>query len=137
MSDWNFFLAKCLLREFERNELRFQVRKAASELRKVEIAAGGTSIDVAKNCQEDMERLARLRSQIELEMDQLRIRAQELEQQLEMTATQRRGCDIPLNVNSVSTTKTGMMPAHAQPAPSSHSRAPSLMLPSCTLQEPP
>jgi|SRR6185437_16124425 len=23
MSDWNFFLAKCLLREFERNELRF------------------------------------------------------------------------------------------------------------------
>eukprot|EP00053_Salpingoeca_punica_P017872 m.173034 g.173034 ORF g.173034 m.173034 type:complete len:1024 (-) comp17309_c1_seq2:302-3373(-) len=80
----------------ERNELRFQVRKAASELRKVEIAAGGTSIDVAKNCQEDMERLARLRSQIELEMDQLRIRAQELEQQLEMTATQRRGCDMQL-----------------------------------------
>jgi hypothetical protein len=23
MSDWNFFLAKCLLREFERNELHF------------------------------------------------------------------------------------------------------------------
>ena len=51
----------------ERNELRHQVRKAAAELRKIEYASGGDSMDVVRLCAADMERMVQLRSQIELE----------------------------------------------------------------------
>eukprot|EP00042_Codosiga_hollandica_P056699 m.824179 g.824179 ORF g.824179 m.824179 type:complete len:1032 (+) comp59405_c0_seq1:154-3249(+) len=67
----------------ERNELRFQLRKAADELRKVTIASGGEDFDVVRMCQQDMERLAYIRGLVELDRDKLAIKNSTLSNALE------------------------------------------------------
>ena len=51
----------------ERDELRYLLRKAAAELTKVESATGGGTLDMASLCQADLERLASIKSQVNLE----------------------------------------------------------------------
>lgn len=49
-----------------------QVRTASAELHKIKLAAGGDPVDVARFCQADMERVAKLRGSVELELATLK-----------------------------------------------------------------
>eukprot|EP00048_Salpingoeca_helianthica_P021469 m.12421 g.12421 ORF g.12421 m.12421 type:complete len:840 (-) comp6011_c0_seq2:224-2743(-) len=57
----------------ERNDVRFQLRKALTDLERVEVAAGGRPADIVEMCHADMARLARLRADIELAMEKVHI----------------------------------------------------------------
>eukprot|EP00040_Diaphanoeca_grandis_P030944 m.183992 g.183992 ORF g.183992 m.183992 type:complete len:1141 (-) comp32175_c0_seq1:234-3656(-) len=58
----------------ERNELRVQVRQASAELHKVKVATGADGVSMLKYCQQDKERVAALRSAVELETEALKIK---------------------------------------------------------------
>ena len=57
------------------NDLRAQIRGVVGDLQMVEAAAGGSHADIVRMCQLDMERLAHLRSVVELEMEKMELRA--------------------------------------------------------------
>lgn len=57
----------------ERNDVRSQLRKALTDLERVEMAAGGRPTDIVEMCHADMARLGRLRLSIELAMEKVQI----------------------------------------------------------------
>jgi hypothetical protein len=78
----------------ERNELRAQIRSAAAQLRAIEVASGGNPLQLVKICQTDMERMAKLRAQVELEQSQQLIQLHGTQDQLETVSRQLKVADI-------------------------------------------
>lgn len=78
----------------ERNELRAQIRAASSQLRAIEVAAGGNPLELVKICQADMERMAKLRSQVELEQQQQLIQLHGSQDELENVNRQLKVAEI-------------------------------------------
>lgn len=75
----------------ERNELRHKLQECGMELKKIELAGGGQPVDVVRMCQQDMEQVARLRSQVEHELAQRDIRILSLQAEVEQHVQQRTG----------------------------------------------
>ena len=78
----------------ERDELRQQIRAAAAELQKIQHASGGRLSEVEASCQRDMERLARVRSQLTLEDEQNKIRITQLEEKVSELQAQRKSSEL-------------------------------------------
>ena len=78
----------------ERNQLRAQVRQAAAQIRVVENATSSTHpLELVKLCQKDMERLAQLRSQVELEQQQQLIQLHTANDELEETKSRLKSAE--------------------------------------------
>eukprot|EP00730_Choanoeca_flexa_P018063 TRINITY_DN8762_c0_g1_i2.p1 TRINITY_DN8762_c0_g1~~TRINITY_DN8762_c0_g1_i2.p1 ORF type:complete len:939 (+),score=307.98 TRINITY_DN8762_c0_g1_i2:181-2997(+) len=80
----------------ERDALRYQLRKAAAELHKIEASSGGQLIELPNLCLNDMDRISSIKAQVVLELDQAQIRIRELESTVEELKGQRRHHDYQL-----------------------------------------
>ncbi|EGD82983.1 hypothetical protein PTSG_03620 [Salpingoeca rosetta] len=80
----------------ERDELRYQLRKAAQELAKVE-SNGALGHDMASVCQRDLERIASIKSQMAVELDGLHSRVRMLEESATEKSSGRRHLELQVS----------------------------------------
>eukprot|EP00049_Salpingoeca_infusionum_P027957 m.35209 g.35209 ORF g.35209 m.35209 type:complete len:915 (+) comp9864_c0_seq1:151-2895(+) len=80
----------------ERDELRHQLQRTAAELAKFHSLTGGVDLSIEGYCQEDLDKIAALKSQIDFETNQAYSRIRMLEEQTTENGAARRQIDLQI-----------------------------------------